>query len=100
MTKRREKSKQQQSQLNKQLGNDKTTPHAQQSVRARRYRIFLYELGKFMVDISKLVFAGVIIAGIMDEDINQKILFVLGSMTVVFFAAIGLTIMSINKEEK
>lgn len=60
----------------------------------------MYEFGKFMVDIAKLVFAGVIIAGIMDEEIDRTLLFLLGSVVVVAFAFIGISIISINKEAK
>ena len=66
----------------------------------KRLRVFMYELGKFMVDIAKLVFAGVIIAGIMDEEIDRTLLFILGSVVVVAFAFIGISIISINKEAK
>ena len=62
--------------------------------------MFMYEFGKFMVDIAKLVFAGVIIAGIMDEEIDRTLLFLLGSVVVVAFAFIGISIISINKEAK
>lgn len=60
----------------------------------------MYELGKFMVDIAKLVFAGVVLAGIMDEDIDRKLLFFLGSIVVLTFALIGILIISRNKEVK
>ena len=66
----------------------------------KRLRVFMYEFGKFMVDIAKLVFAGVIIAGIMDEEIDRTLLFLLGSVVVVAFAFIGISIISINKEAK
>lgn len=52
-----------------------------------------------MVDISKLVFGGVILAGIMSQDINHQLLFTLGSAIVVSFAFIGLLIISKNKED-
>ena len=63
------------------------------------WRVFKYEFGKFLVDIAKLVFGGVILAGIMSQDINHQLLFTLGSMIVVSFAFIGLLIISKNKEE-
>ena len=64
------------------------------SAKAKRIRTFMYELGKFMVDIAKLVFAGVIIAGIMDENIDHRLLFLTGSLVVIVFAFVGLLIMS------
>lgn len=62
------------------------------------WKTFKYEFGKFMVDIAKLVFGGVILAGIMSEDINRQLLFTLGSCIVVAFALLGLLIISKNKE--
>ena len=70
----------------------------EQARRTYRLRTFMYELGKFLVDIAKLVFAGVILAGIMDEGIDRKILFMTGSAVVVSFALTGLVIISKNKE--
>ena len=99
MSKRREKNKPQKPQLNKQLEAE-TGPKEQNNASGKRIRAFKYELGKFMVDIAKLVFAGVIVAGIMDEDIDRQMLFMLGSAVVLTFAFLGLTIISINKEEK
>ena len=66
---------------------------------AKPWRIFKYEFGKFLVDIAKLVFGGVILAGIMTQDINHKLLFTLGSCVVVAFSLVGLAIISKNKEE-
>ena len=47
----------------------------------------------------ELVFAGVIIAGIMDENIDHRLLFLTGSLVVIVFALVGLIIMSNNKED-
>ena len=62
-------------------------------------KTFRYELGKFLVDISKLVFGGVILAGIMNQEIDRQLLFILGSCIVISFALIGLLIISKNKED-
>lgn len=62
------------------------------------WKTFKYEFGKFMVDIAKLVFGGVILAGIMSQNINRELLFTMGSCIVVSFALIGLLIISKNKE--
>ena len=62
------------------------------------WKTFKYEFGKFMVDIAKLVFGGVILAGIMSQDVDRQLLFSLGSCIVVSFALIGLLIISKNKE--
>lgn len=62
-------------------------------------KTFRYELGKFLVDIAKLVFGGVILAGIMNQQIDHRLLFTLGSCIVISFAFIGLLIISKNKED-
>ena len=69
-------------------------------VKQREQHTFMYELGKFMVDIAKLVFGGIILAGIMSEDINRQLLFSCGSLVVLAFALLGLYIISKNKEVK
>lgn len=99
MTKRREKSKPQKPELNKQLVAVGKIDNRNVSAKAKTIRTFMYELGKFMVDIAKLVFAGVIIAGIMDENIDHRLLFLTGSLVVIVFAFVGLLIMSNNKED-
>ncbi len=65
----------------------------------KKTHVFMYELGKFMVDIAKLVFGGVILAGIMDENIDHQMLFTIGSIVVLAFAMFGLYVISRNKEE-
>ena len=88
--------------MNKQLAAAEAEIQSNQALakHAKRQRIFKYELGKFLVDIAKLVFAGVIIAGIMNEDINRLALFLLGSISVVAFGFIGLLCISLYKEDK
>ena len=70
----------------------------EQKIKQKEQHLFMYELGKFMIDIAKLVFGGVILAGIMNENINQSLLFSLGSSVVFAFAILGLFIVSKNKE--
>lgn len=101
MSRRREKAKPQKTELNKQLKTVENVDYlsGKGSKKMKKFRTFMYELGRFMVDIAKLVFAGVIIAGIMDENIDRWLLFSLGSAIVIVFALIGLMIISNNKEE-
>ncbi len=70
----------------------------EQKNKQREQHVFMYELGRFMVDIAKLVFGGVILAGIMNENINQGLLFTLGTAVVFTFSTLGLFIISKNKE--
>ena len=98
MSRRREKQKPQKATLNKQLADEQVSTKNLMNKEAR-LRTFKYELGKFLVDIAKLVFAGVIVAGIMDEDINRGTLFFIGSCVVLVFALTGLLTISNNKED-
>lgn len=45
-----------------------------------------YEAGKFCLDIAKLVFGGVILAGLMKEDLDYPLLFSLGVSVVFIFS--------------
>mgnify|MGYP006873035210 CR=1 FL=1 len=63
------------------------------------WKTFKYEFGKFLIDLAKLVFGGVILAGIMKKEINEQVLYSLGSCIVISFAFIGILIVSKNKEE-
>lgn len=58
------------------------------------------ELGKYSMDISKLVFGGVILAGIMRLDVNKIALFGLGVLVVIATLVAGLifTILSYSKK--
>ena len=47
-------------------------------------QVMLGELGKYCIDISKLVFGGVVLAGIMKLDVNRALLFGLGTVVVLF----------------
>ena len=47
------------------------------------------EAGKFFLDIAKLVFAGVILAGIMDLNVDKYLLLAIGSVSVLLLAIAG-----------
>lgn len=57
------------------------------------------ELGKYCLDISKLIFGGVILAGIMQLNINQMILFIVGLLVVTLFALSGLLLIALSKNK-
>ncbi len=60
----------------------------------------LDELGKYLIDISKLVFGGIILAGIMRLDINPIWLIGAG-MTAVFVSGIvGFALLLISNSKK
>ena len=48
------------------------------------------ELGKVLIDIAKLVIGGVILAGLMRQDIPPVFLFVAGSIVSVLMIGFGL----------
>ena len=58
----------------------------------------LFEIGKFLIDIAKLVFGGVILAGIMKyENINQWLLFGLGGSVVLACFSAGAILTALFK---
>ena len=66
-----------------------------------RKQTLLAEIGNFLIDIAKLVFGGVILAGIMeDETINQTILFIIGGVVVLSCFCVGLAFTVYSKPQK
>ena len=47
------------------------------------------ELGKYLLDVSKLVFGGVVIAAIMSQDIHWAYVVGVGAVSVVVLATLG-----------
>lgn len=58
------------------------------------------EGGKFCLDVAKLVFAGVILAGIMKEDANTTILYSIGVVVVMFFVVFGFYLIKHSKKNR
>ncbi|MDR1555405.1 MAG: ABC transporter permease [Tannerellaceae bacterium] len=52
------------------------------------------ELGKIFIDISKLVIGGVILAGLMRQDIPPVYLFIVGGTAAVLMIIFGLVLIS------
>ena len=66
-----------------------------------RKQTLLAEIGNFLIDIAKLVFGGVILAGIMEyETINQTILFIIGGVVVLSCFCVGLAFTVYSKPQK
>jgi hypothetical protein len=84
MTTRREKSKPQKPQINKQLEAAQT-----EKPERREDHNIAFEAGKFCLDIAKLVFGGVILAGIMQQGIEFNSLFLTGLGVVLLFVVFG-----------
>ena len=70
------------------------------SMEKERKEVVLAEVGKFFIDISKLVFGGIILASIMKLDVNKPLLFILGGISVLAFAFAGLAFMALSKSKK
>jgi len=56
------------------------------------------ELGKVLIDIAKLVIGGVILAGLMRQDIPPVFLFVTGSIVSVVLICVGLALCSLDSK--
>ena len=59
-----------------------------------------FEGWKFCLDMAKLIFAGVILAGIMEEDINARVLYIIGVVIVLFFIVFGLFLIYYSKRKR
>ena len=57
------------------------------------------ELGKVLIDIAKLVIGGVILAGLMRQDIPPVYLFVIGSIAASLLIIIGLYLIKDNNKK-
>lgn len=58
-------------------------------MKQKKRELMMQELGKYCLDMSKLIFGGVILAGIMNLGVENAYLFSIGGTLVAFFAAIG-----------
>lgn len=47
------------------------------------------EAGKYLLDVSKLIFGGVILAGVMNLNVDKLVLFIVGGISVVLSAIVG-----------
>ncbi len=58
------------------------------------------EIGKFFLDIAKLIFGGTILAGIMEIGVDKYLLFMIGGALTVIFAMAGLLLMILSKTKR
>jgi len=58
------------------------------------------ELGKVFIDIAKLVIGGVILAGLMRQDIPPVFLFAVGSIVAILMISAGLVLLSWEEKNK
>ena len=95
MTTRREKAK---PKMNEQVNTPNEVQLNQQQEDANE--TLALEGGKFCLDVAKLVFAGVILAGIMKEDANTTILYSIGVVVVMFFVVFGFYLIKHSKKNR
>lgn len=66
-----------------------------------RRKTVLSETGKFLIDIAKLVFGGVILAGIMKyESINPVLLFGIGGISVFICFVSGIILIALSNSRR
>ena len=57
------------------------------------------ELGKVLIDIAKLVIGGVILAGLMRQDIRPELLFTIGGIAAILMITAGLVLISWEEKD-
>ena len=57
------------------------------------------ELGKVLIDVAKLVIGGVILAGLMRQDIKPIFLFIIGGLAAILMIFMGLNLISIDEKK-
>lgn len=56
--------------------------------------------GDFLLDIAKLVFGGVILAGVVAEDVNKVLLYIIGSVLFILCAGFAFILYKISKNKE
>lgn len=90
MTARREKSKPQKPQLNKQLEAVEQKPQMENT--------WMENLGKYLLDISKYVTTGVVIASLFKDMDDNSSIYIVGTVVAVATLIVGLVLT--NKKRK
>lgn len=66
-------------------------------MKQRKKELMYQEYGKYFLDMSKLIFGGVILAGIMNLGVNNALLLGSGFVVVIIFAMIGFSFYNNSK---
>ncbi len=66
-------------------------------MKQKKRELMMQEYGKYYLDMSKLIFGGVILAGVMNLGVDNSYLFGIGGVLVSFFATIGFVFYSKSK---
>ena len=92
MTTRREKSKPQKPQLNKQLEAAQESPKPQVNHRQEKF-------ADFLIDVAKYVFTGVIITSLFNDVTDKMMLYTTGMFIVVTALSLGLRLTNKRKDK-
>jgi len=92
MTTRREKSKPQKSQINKQLEMPTEEPMLKVNHRQEKF-------ADFLIDVAKYVFTGVIITSLFNDVTDKTMLYLTGMFIVVVSLALGLRLTNKRKDK-
>ena len=66
-------------------------------MKQKKRELIMQESVKYCLDMSKLIFGGVILGSIMNLGVNNVLLFGIGGVFVVFLAVIGFVFYSKSK---
>ena len=66
-------------------------------MKQKKRELMMQESGKYCLDMSKLIFGGVILAGIMNLGVNNIYLLAVGGLFVVVLAFMGFVFYSKSK---
>jgi len=70
-----------------------------QQIRKRKFRGYLYDFGKFLVDIAKLAFGSLVLGTAIRWDIPHKTLFFVGIIFSFTVAFTGILLARTNEEK-
>ncbi len=68
------------------------------TMKLKKRELLYQEAGKYFLDLSKLVFGGIILAEIMNLGINETAVFGIGALAVVILALFGFHYYSKSKK--
>ena len=57
------------------------------------------KMGDFCIDVAKLIIGGVILAGLMKQDIDYLLLTAVGTIVVALFVLLGIYLISFSSKE-
>ncbi|MDR2543317.1 MAG: hypothetical protein LBC80_07720 [Treponema sp.] len=73
--------------------------NTKKQVKQRKFRGYLYDFGKFLVDIAKLAFGSLVLGTVIRWDIPHTTLFIVGILFTVIIAFTGIIITRSNEEK-